>query len=124
MKKLGDYVERYKIETRDWRIGDMVKVIGYDITGLPTHTYGIIMSPGDEEQQRIFLDRVRLPQTSARTSGFGVGLSVCRRIVEVHGGKIWVVSEPGKGACFYFTVPVWDGQEKDQKVLTEGVAGP
>jgi hypothetical protein len=54
LKKLGDYVERYKIETRDWRIGDMVKVIGYDITGLPTHTYGIIMSPGDEEQQRIF----------------------------------------------------------------------
>lgn len=63
-----------------------------------------------EEQQRIFQDRVRLPQTSGSTSGFGVGLSVCRRITEVHGGRIWVVSEPGEGACFHFTVPVWSGQ--------------
>ena len=63
-----------------------------------------------KEQQRIFLDRVRLPQTSGTTSGYGVGLSVCRRIAEVHGGRIWVVSEPGEGACFHFTVPVWSGQ--------------
>jgi two-component system clock-associated histidine kinase SasA len=63
-----------------------------------------------DEQERIFQERVRLPQTSATTSGFGVGLSVCRRITEVHGGRIWVASEPGEGACFNFTVPVWDGQ--------------
>lgn len=63
-----------------------------------------------DEQERIFLERVRLPQTSSNTSGFGVGLSVCRRITEVHGGRIWVASEPGEGACFHYTVPVWDGQ--------------
>ena len=63
-----------------------------------------------DEQERIFQERVRLPQTSATTSGFGVGLSVCRRITEVHGGRIWVASDPGEGACFNFTVPVWDGQ--------------
>ncbi|XVN58225.1 histidine kinase [Cyanobium sp. BSA11S] len=69
------------------------------------------------EQERIFLERVRLPQTSGTTSGFGVGLSVCRRIAEVHGGKIWVVSEPGEGACFHFTVPVWSGQNSPGQTL-------
>ncbi|MFM7314263.1 MAG: histidine kinase, partial [Cyanobium sp.] len=67
-----------------------------------------------EEQDRIFLDRVRLPQTSGTTTGFGVGLAVCRRIADVHGGRIWVVSEPGEGACFHLTVPVWSGQTSPQ----------
>lgn len=71
-----------------------------------------------KEQQRIFQDRVRLPQTSTTTSGYGVGLSVCRRIAQVHGGRIWVVSEPGEGACFHCTVPVWNGQ-----TLTNSAAG-
>ncbi|EDY38689.1 adaptive-response sensory-kinase SasA [Cyanobium sp. PCC 7001] len=75
-----------------------------------------------EQQQRIFLERVRLPQTADTTSGYGVGLSVCRRIAEVHGGRIWVVSEPGEGACFHVTVPVWSGQ--GQSALTKGHPGP
>lgn len=74
------------------------------------------------EQQRIFQDRVRLPQTSRTTSGYGVGLSVCRRIAEVHGGRIWVVSEPEEGACFHVTVPVWNGQ--GQASLTNGASAP
>ena len=73
----------------------------------------------EAEQQRIFQDRVRLPQTSTTTTGYGVGLSVCRRIAEVHGGRIWVVSEPGEGACFHFTVPVWQGQSGPAR-LDEG----
>jgi two-component system clock-associated histidine kinase SasA len=76
----------------------------------------------EAEQQRIFQDRVRLPQTSGTTAGYGVGLSVCRRIAEVHGGRIWVVSEPGEGACFHVTVPVWSGQ--GPAALTKGHPDP
>jgi signal transduction histidine kinase len=58
------------------------------------------------EQERIFerFYRAESPLTR-RTEGAGLGLYLCKEVIEAHGGKIWVQSEPGKGAKFIFKLP-------------------
>lgn len=50
------------------------------------------------------LEQLFQPFVTTKKHGMGVGLSICRTIVESHGGKIWIESDPGKGATFRFTL--------------------
>jgi PAS domain S-box-containing protein len=75
------------------------------VTGVADKGVGI--SP--ENQGRLFELFERLGR-GTRSKGLGLGLVVCKRLVEAQGGKIWVESVPGKGSTFYFTLPVHENE--------------
>jgi two-component system, NtrC family, sensor kinase len=68
---------------------------------------GIGIAP--EDQEKVF-EEFRQVGTAAKTvEGTGLGLTLCRKFVELHGGKIWVKSQLGEGSTFTFTIPVRRG---------------
>jgi signal transduction histidine kinase len=58
------------------------------------------------DQARLFSPFQRVDEKLDDIKGIGLGLLVCRRLVEAHGGKIWIESRPGYGSTFYFTLPL------------------
>jgi K+-sensing histidine kinase KdpD len=74
------------------------------VIGVSDHGIGI----SSQDQKKLFEPFGRLEAGKAK--GVGLGLVVCRRLVEAHGGRIWVKSKPGEGSTFMFTIPM--GNEK------------
>jgi len=74
---------------------------GYITVSVKDNGIGISLA----DQARIFQPFERL-ETSRGTAGVGLGLAVCSRLIEAHGGKIWVESELGQGSTFSFTLPL------------------
>jgi GAF domain-containing protein len=59
-----------------------------------------------EDQERIFLEFQQAGSDAGKPQGTGLGLALAKKLVEMHGGRIWVNSEVGKGSRFFFTLPL------------------
>jgi signal transduction histidine kinase len=59
-----------------------------------------------EDRERIFLEFQQVGRDAGKPQGTGLGLALAKKFIEMHGGKIWVESEMGKGSSFTFTLPL------------------
>jgi len=63
-----------------------------------------------EDQEKVFEEFRQVGTAAKKIEGTGLGLTLCRKFVELHGGRIWVKSELGVGSTFTFTLPVRHGE--------------
>jgi signal transduction histidine kinase len=64
------------------------------------------------------MDRIFDPLFTTKSQGLGIGLSICRSIIEGHDGRLWVISTVGQGSTFFVTLPRYmagDGWQKFEK---------
>ena len=78
--------------------------------------HGIGISREDEE--KLFRPFSQIDTSMGRAyGGSGLGLAIAKGLIQVHGGKIWVESEPGKGSSFYFSIPIEQTIEEKEAPL-------
>ena len=84
---------------------------------------GIGIAP--EDLERVFLEFEQLDSSYARQQeGTGLGLALTRRLVELHGGRIWVESEVGRGSTFSFVLPLKPGGPSTDSSFRQATALP
>jgi signal transduction histidine kinase len=69
---------------------------------------GVGIAP--EDQEAVFEEFRQVGTADKKVEGTGLGLTLCRKFVELHGGKIWVTSQVGEGSTFTFRLPVRHGE--------------
>jgi GAF domain-containing protein len=69
---------------------------------------GVGIAP--EDQEKVFEEFRQVGTADKKAEGTGLGLTLCRKFIELHGGKIWVKSQVGEGSTFTFTIPVHRGE--------------
>jgi two-component system, NtrC family, sensor kinase len=69
---------------------------------------GVGIAP--EDQEKVFEEFRQVGTAEKKAEGTGLGLTLCRKFIELHGGKIWVKSQEGVGSTFTFTIPVRHGE--------------
>jgi signal transduction histidine kinase len=89
-----------RIDVRAKRVNGFIEVSVSDT--------GVGIAPGD--QDAVFEEFRQVGTAAKKVEGTGLGLALSRKFIELHGGKIWVRSEVGKGSTFTFTVPVRRGE--------------
>ena len=91
--------------------GGRVEVRGETVDGMAQITVtdtGVGIAP--EDQETVFEEFRQVGTSAAKQEGTGLGLALCRKFVELHGGKIGVTSHVGVGSTFTFTIPVRRGE--------------
>lgn len=116
---LGNAV-KYSAEGADIRIRGRAVEGGVEVS---VHDRGIGIPPS--QQHRVFEKYYRGDTAVARRiSGTGLGLYICKSIVEAHGGRIWVESAPGEGSTFAFRLPTGGPGKLDSEQARLGRASP